>query len=60
MADDKSKQGKQDDIRVDPNDKNEVEYIHRQFPAKSYQDIVAAIKAAGPFRKDIVRYLQTH
>ena len=58
MADDKSKTGRQDDIRVDANDPNEVEYLHRQFPSKTHDQIKAAIKAAGPFRKDIIKYLQ--
>ena len=60
MSDDKSKQGKQDDIRVDTNDKSEVEYLHRQFPSKTHEQIISAIKAAGPMRKDIIKYLQSH
>jgi hypothetical protein len=60
MADDKSKQGKEDDIRVDKNDKSEVEYLHKQFPSKTHQQVVDAIIAAGPFRSNIIKYLQSH
>ena len=58
MPDDKKNVGKQDDIRVDANDPSEVEYLHRQFPDKSHQDIKDAIDKAGPLRADIVAYLQ--
>ncbi|OQP62001.1 hypothetical protein A3860_30420 [Niastella vici] len=53
MSDDKSKIGRQDDIRVDLNDQSEVEYLHRQIPNKTHQEIKDAIKKYGPFRKDI-------
>ena len=53
MADDKKNTGKQDDIRVDANDPSEVEYLHRQFPNKTHQQVKDAIKAHGPLRKDI-------
>ena len=43
MSDNKSKTGKQDDIRVDSNDASEVEYLHRQFPNKSHEEIKKAI-----------------
>lgn len=58
MADNKQNVGKQDDIRVDINDKSEVEYIHRQFPGKDHQQIVDAIRSAGPMRSDIMDYLR--
>jgi hypothetical protein len=57
MADDKMKTGRQDDIRVDSNDPNEVEYLHRQYPSKTHEQIREAIKKAGPLRADIVKYL---
>jgi hypothetical protein len=60
MSDDKSKQGKQDDIRVDANDKNEVEYLHQQFPTRTHKEILEAIQKSGPIRKDIIKYLHTH
>jgi hypothetical protein len=53
MSDDKKNVGKQDDIRVDSSDPSEVEYLHRQFPNKSHEEIKKAIKEKGPYRKDI-------
>ena len=58
MSDNKLKTGKQDDIRVDANDPSEVEYLHKQFPNKTHQEVKDAIKAAGPIRKDIESYLK--
>jgi hypothetical protein len=58
MADDKTKQGRQDDSRVDINDINEVEYIHRQFPNKQHDEIVRAIQEAGPMREKIMERLR--
>jgi hypothetical protein len=58
MADNKQNVGKQDDIRVDINDASEVEYLHQQFPNKTHEQIKEAIKAKGPFRKDIMEYLR--
>ena len=58
MSDDKSKTGKQDDIRVDSNDASEVEYLHRQFPDKSHDEIKKAIREKGPYRKDIEEFLK--
>ena len=58
MADDKQNVGGQDDLRVDINDKSEVEYLHQQFPDKDHQQIVAAIRDAGPMRKNIIDHLR--
>ena len=58
MADDKQNVGRQDDLRVDINDKSEVEYLHQQCPDKDHQQIVAAIREAGPMRKDIIERLR--
>ncbi len=58
MSDNKNMAGKQDDIRVDANDPNEVEYLHRQFPNLTHDQVKEAIKAKGPMRTDIVAYLQ--
>ena len=58
MADDKSKTSMQDRIRVDANDPSEVEYLHQIYPFLSHEQIVEAIKAAGPMRADIQAYLQ--
>jgi len=54
MADNKQNTGKQDDIRVDSKDPGEVEYLHRQFPGKSHEEIKQAIKDHGPMRQNIV------
>jgi hypothetical protein len=58
MADNKQNTGKADDIRVDINDKNEVEYLHQQFPDRSHKEIAEAIRTAGPLRTAIVRQLE--
>lgn len=58
MSDNKQNTGNQDDIRVDSNDPSEVEYLHRQFPDKTHEEIKKAIQAAGPLRADIIAYLQ--
>jgi hypothetical protein len=57
MGDNKQNTGKQDDIRVDSNDPNEVEYLHRQFPGKTHDEIKQAIKDHGPMRENIVNAL---
>ncbi|HUP11342.1 MAG TPA: DUF3606 domain-containing protein [Niastella sp.] len=58
MSDNKNNVGTQDDIRVDSQDASEVEYLHRQFPEKTHEEIKEAIKTAGPLRVNIVAYLQ--
>lgn len=58
MSDNKTNTGQQDRIRVDANDRSELEYLHRKFPEKTHQEITDAIKAKGPLRKDIEAYLK--
>lgn len=58
MSDNKGINTQQDRIRVDINDPSEVEYVHEQFPELEHEQIVAAIEAAGPMRKDIMEYLK--
>jgi hypothetical protein len=58
MSDDKTNRGRQDDLRVDINDKSEVEYLHSQFPNKSHEEVVDAIRRYGPMREDIVKELR--
>jgi hypothetical protein len=60
MSDNKTKTGKQDDIRVDSNDPSEVEYLHRQFPNKTHDEIKKAIKERGPVRKEIEEFLRSN
>lgn len=57
MSDNKNKQDGRDRVKVDSNDPSEVEYLHKQFKNKTHQEIKEAIKAAGPFRDDIEKYL---
>ncbi|NCI50839.1 DUF3606 domain-containing protein [Sediminibacterium roseum] len=56
--DNKQNTGIQDDIRVDANDPSEVEYVHQQFPNKTHQEVLDAIKKYGPMRADIMKALQ--
>jgi len=56
--DSKKEIGKQDRLRVDINDPSEVEYLHRQFPEFTHEQVKEAIKTAGPMRIDIVDYLE--
>ena len=58
MSDDKTNRGRQDDLRVDINDKSEVEYLHQQFPNKTHEQVVDAIRRYGPMREDIVKELR--
>lgn len=57
MSDNKANIGKQDRIRVSAKDPNEVEYVHRQFPSLTHEQVVAAIKRAGPLREEVMKYL---
>jgi hypothetical protein len=59
MSDDKANRGRQDDLRVDINDKIEVEYMHQQFPNKTHEQVVDAIRRYGPMREDIVKELRS-
>ena len=58
MSDNKKNVGRQDRVRVDANDRSEVEYVHRQFPNMKHEDVLAAVKSKGPYRDDIISYLQ--
>jgi hypothetical protein len=58
MADNKTKKGQRDATRVDSMDPNEVEYLHRQFPEKTHEEIKEAIRAAGPMRADVISRLK--
>lgn len=59
MADNKNERGMQDRVRVDAEDKNEVEYVHQQFPNLEHQQVLEAIRTKGPMREDIMNYLRT-
>ena len=58
MSDNKNKQDGRDGARVDSKDKSEVEYLHRQYPNHTHQQIVEAIEKYGPLRKDIEAHLK--
>lgn len=57
MSDDKSKQGKNDDIRIDAKDASEVEYAARQFGV-SPEKVRASIANVGNLRADVERDLK--
>ncbi|MEP6673763.1 MAG: DUF3606 domain-containing protein [Ferruginibacter sp.] len=58
MSDNKNINTQQDRVLVDKNDPSEVEYVHQQFPELEHEQVVEAIAAAGPVRKDIMEYLK--
>lgn len=57
MSDSKSNVGKQDRIRIDSNDRSEVEYVHQQYPHLSHEQVLEAIRSKGPYREDVIKYL---
>ena len=57
MPDDKKKQGKQDDSRVDPKDTGKVGYIARKLHTSAWK-IYEAINAVGTSRKKIEEYIR--
>ena len=52
MSDDKTKQDKRDDNRIDPNDPNELAYEARKLNV-SVEEIKEAIRSVGNLRKDV-------
>jgi hypothetical protein len=58
MADDKSKQGGQDDARVDVNDPNELSFIAEKFGVSLNEVRLAVQKAGTDIREDIYRMLE--
>lgn len=58
MSDSKQNVGVQDRIRIDANDKSEVEYVHQQFPWMTHEQVQKAIKEKGPYREDVIKFLQ--
>ncbi|GAB2179141.1 DUF3606 domain-containing protein [Dongia sp. agr-C8] len=57
MADDKSKRGKADRIRVAGGERYEVAYVAKKT-GKSPTAVKKAIKAAGPMRKKVEKKLK--
>lgn len=58
MSDNKKNTGKADRNKVASKQAYEVEYLHGKYPGLSHQQVYAAIKKAGPERKNIVSYLK--
>ena len=58
MSDDKSKQGGQDDARVDANDPNELAFIAEKFNVSLNEVRLAIQKAGTEIREDIYRMLE--
>ena len=57
MTDNKKLKGKQDRIRVAAKQKSEIAYLHSRYPLLTRRQIIAAVKSAGPMRRNIVKYL---
>jgi hypothetical protein len=57
MADNKKKQGKQDDSRVDPHDTGEVGYMAKKLKTSAWK-IYEAINEVGTSRKKIEIYIK--
>ncbi|HMJ46661.1 MAG TPA: hypothetical protein VK498_04995 [Ferruginibacter sp.] len=58
MSDNKKYKGRQDRIRVDANDPNEVGYLRRKYPIFTSLAIKKAIIIHGPYRKRIEEVLE--
>lgn len=56
MPDDLSKTGKPDDSRINVHEEHEVRYWTQKFGITREQ-LVQAVKSAGPMVKDVKRYL---
>jgi len=59
MPDNKMNVSQQDKIRIDASDPSEVEYVHRQFPHLTHQQVLDAVREKGPMREDVMKFLQT-
>jgi len=44
-------------MKIDKNNPEEVSFMHRQFPLMYQEQIVEAIEEAGPYKDDIMAYL---
>lgn len=57
MADSKGNVAEENRVRIDKDDPEEVAFVHRQFPLMQPEQIVEAIEEAGPYRDEIMTYL---
>lgn len=53
MSDKKDVSDGRDRARVDINDASEVEYVHSKYPSLTHQQVLDAVKQAGPDRQAI-------
>ena len=47
-------------VQVITRDPGETEYLQQKFPGLSHAAALAAIKTAGPVRREIIRYIAEH
>jgi hypothetical protein len=59
MSDNKTVRDGRDRAKIDVNDPSEVEFVHKQFPNLSHEQIVEAIKEKGPSRQAVMTYLNS-
>jgi hypothetical protein len=59
MADNKDQQDGRDRSKIDANDPSEVEYVHKQFPHLSHEEVFEAIRTKGPNREEVMNYLRS-
>jgi hypothetical protein len=57
MADNPNLKGR-DKNRIDADQPYEVEYVHRQFPNLSRDEIIEAIRSKGPDRSAVITFLE--
>lgn len=58
MADNPEIRGGRDRSRINAEQPYEVEYVHRQFPFFSHDEILDAIKQKGPNREAVMAFLE--
>jgi hypothetical protein len=58
MPDNKQKKGKPDRRRVSKTDHSEIRYLQKQYSNLQPMEILVAVRAAGPMRRNIVRFIQ--
>lgn len=50
--------GKQERIKIESKNFAEIEQIKQLFPQLNSPEISEAIKTAGPFRNDVIKYIK--
>lgn len=59
MPDNKNIRDKRDSSKIDANDPSEVEYVHKQFPGLTHEQVLEAIRSKGPSREAVMDHLKT-